>query len=92
MVATVLLMPGGLVLLLSIALLVLLARTPRGQRALVGLKRRVPPRLRAQIKRVLTLMRGEKNFLLPPTAVRSPENAGSPAVCAVLEPTNEAGA
>ena len=53
------------------ATLVLLARTGRGQRALYGLKRRVPPRLRRHIRRGLQLVTGEKLFLPPPPTVHS---------------------
>ena len=71
MLATVVVMPGGVLLLLAIALTILLMRTNRGQRLLVPIKRRVPPRLRAQCKRVLAIISGEKLFLAPPTSVRS---------------------
>jgi hypothetical protein len=71
MLATVMVMPGGVVLLIAIALAIVLMRTERGQRLLVPLKRRVPPRLRARAKRVLAIVSGEKLFLPPPTSVRS---------------------
>lgn len=71
MLATVVVMPGGLMLLVAIALTILLMRTERGQRLLVPIKRRVPPRLRAQAKRILALVSGEKLFLAPPPSVRS---------------------
>jgi hypothetical protein len=71
MLATVVVMPGGVVLLIAIALAIVLMRTERGQRLLVPLERRVPPRLRAQVKRVLAIVSGEKLFLPPPTSVRS---------------------
>ena len=68
MLTGMLVMPGGLVVLCAIALVILLARTARGQRVLYSIKRRVPPRLRGHIKRVLTLLSGEKFFpRLPPT-------------------------
>jgi len=71
MLATVVVMPGGVVLLIAIVLAIVLMRTERGQRLLVPLKRRVPPRLRAHAKRVLAIVSGEKLFLPPPTSVRS---------------------
>ncbi len=71
MVATLVVMPGGFVVMLSIVLLVLFARTARGQRALVGIKRRVPPRLRARVKQALVLVRGENLFLPPPPPLTS---------------------
>ena len=70
MLATVVVMPGGVVLLIAIALAIMLMRSERGQRLLVPLKRRVPPRLRARVKRVLALVSGEKLFLPPPSSVR----------------------
>ncbi len=63
MLATVLVVPGGLVLLVALALTIVLMRTPTGQRLLVPLKRRVPPRVRAQARRVLAILSGEKLFL-----------------------------
>jgi hypothetical protein len=71
MLATVMVVPGGLVLLLAVVLAIVLMRTARGQRLLIPLKRRVPPRLRAQAKRVLAIATGEKLFLPAPTRVHS---------------------
>lgn len=71
MLATVLVLPGGLVLLVAVALAVVLMRTARGQRLLVPLKRRVPPRVRFHIKRLLGLLNGEKLFPGEATRVRS---------------------
>jgi len=71
MLATVLVVPGGLVLLVAVALAIVLMRTATGQRLLVPLKRRVPPRVRARAKRILALATGEKLFLPAPTRVRS---------------------
>jgi hypothetical protein len=71
MLATVVVMPGGVVLLIALALAIVLMRTQRGQRLLVPLKRRVPPRLRVHAKRVLALVSGEKLFLPPATSVRT---------------------
>lgn len=68
--ATVVLMPGGLVLLASLVLLVALARTGRGQRALAAFKGRLPPRLQHPVRRVLALASGEKHFLPEPPPVR----------------------
>jgi hypothetical protein len=61
--ATVVVMPGGLVLLASVLLLVVLARTPRGQRALVAVNRRLPLRLQHPLRRLLALVHREKLFL-----------------------------
>lgn len=63
MVATVVVLPGGLVVLLALALVIVLARTAWGQRRLIALWRRVPPRLRARVGRTLALVRGENVFL-----------------------------
>ena len=69
MLATVVVLPGGLVLLAAVALAILLMRTERGQRLLVPVKRRIPPRVRTQVKRVMALVSGEKLFLPRPTEV-----------------------
>jgi hypothetical protein len=71
MVGGMVVMPGGLIILGAIIVIVLLARTARGQRALYSVKRRVPPRLRAHIKHALTILTGEKLFLPPPPTVHS---------------------
>lgn len=71
MLATMLVMPGGLVLLTSIALLILLARTARGRRLLAVAQRRVPPRLRAYVKRALVMARAEDLFLGGPRSLHS---------------------
>ena len=71
MLATILVVPGGLVLLVSVVLAVVLMRTATGQRLLVPLKRRVPPRLRVHIKRIMAIASGEKLFLPAPTRVQS---------------------
>jgi hypothetical protein len=71
MLATLLVLPGGLMLLASVAFVVVLMRTERGQRLLVPLKRRVPPRIRANAKRVLALVAGEKLFPSGTRAVHS---------------------
>jgi predicted PurR-regulated permease PerM len=63
MLATVLVMPGSLVILAALALVIVLMRTSRGRRMLYAVKRRVPPRVRAQVKRALALVTGEKRFL-----------------------------
>jgi hypothetical protein len=72
MLATVLILPGGLMLLAAVTLVVLLMRTQRGHRILVPLQRQVPPRLRAQAKRVLRLVSGEKDFLSDPPPALPP--------------------
>ena len=71
MLATVVVMPGGLMLLLAVALVVVMMRTERGQRLLAPLGRRVPPRLRDHAKRLFATLRGEKIFLPPRTAIHS---------------------
>jgi hypothetical protein len=70
MLATVFLIPGGLLLLVAVALVIVLARTSRGQRVLASCKRRVPPSVRVRVKRVLALVRGENIFLPQPPPVR----------------------
>lgn len=71
MLATVMVLPGGLVLLAAVVLAIVLMRTPRGQRLLVPVKRRIPPRLRAHAKRVMALVTGEKLFLPSSRSVHS---------------------
>ncbi|MGZ3443097.1 MAG: hypothetical protein ACXVDD_26430 [Polyangia bacterium] len=71
LLASVLLLPGGLVLLVAVALAIMLMRTERGQRLLLPLKRRIPPRVRVQVKRVMAILTGEKIFLSRTTSVRS---------------------
>jgi hypothetical protein len=71
MLATVLVLPGGLLLLAAVALTILLMRTPRGQRLLIPFKRRIPPRVRAHAKRVMAILAGEKIFLPETNTVRS---------------------
>jgi len=71
MLATMMVMPGGLVILLAVALAIVLMRTSRGQRLLVPLKRRIPPRVRAHAKRVMAIATGEKLFLGASTQVPS---------------------
>lgn len=69
MLATMFVMPGGLVFLLAVAFVVVFARTARGRRLLVGVTRRVPPRVRARVKRVLSALHGENIFLPQPPPV-----------------------
>ena len=69
LLATVVVMPGGLALLASLLLLVLLARTGRGQRALAAVRRWLPPRLQQPLGRALALACGEKLFLSGPPPV-----------------------
>ena len=71
MLATVMVVPGGLVLLIALTLAIVLARTDPGKRLLVPLRRRVPPRIRVQAKRILALATGEKLFLPASTRVQS---------------------
>jgi hypothetical protein len=70
MLATVLVLPGGLVLLAAVALAVVLMRTSRGQRFLIPLKRRIPPRVRSHAKRIIALLAVEKIFLPEANTVR----------------------
>jgi hypothetical protein len=70
MLATMMVMPGGLILLVAVALAIVLLRTSTGQRLLLPLNRRVPPRLRAHVRRVLAIATGEKLFLPAATQVR----------------------
>ena len=69
MLATVIVLPGGIAILIAVALAIALMRTPTGQRLLVPLKRRIPPQLRARAKRILALATGEKRFLPAATHV-----------------------
>lgn len=65
---TVVVMPGGLVLLASILLMVAFARSARGRRALAAMRRRLPARLCHPVRHLLGPARGEKPFLsgVPP--------------------------
>jgi hypothetical protein len=71
MLATVVVLPGGLLLLIAVALTIVLMRSGRGRRLLLPLKRRVPPRLRASVKRVLAIATGENLFLPAPPRIHS---------------------
>ena len=64
MLTTVLVVPGGLLLLVVVALGILFMRTARGRRLLVPFKRRIPPRVRVRAKRILAIATGGK-LLLP---------------------------
>jgi hypothetical protein len=64
MLATMVALPGGLVALFAIAFVVVMARTGRGRQALLALKPRLPPRLKASFKRALKLVDGENWFPL----------------------------
>jgi hypothetical protein len=68
LLATMVVMPGGLLILAAIVCALILTRTPRGRRALVGLKKRIPDRVRAPLRRMVVLARGEQFFLTPPHA------------------------
>lgn len=71
MLATVVVMPGGLLLLLSVALVIAMMRTDRGKQLLAPLGRRIPPRLRARAHRVFAAVAGEKRFLGPSRAIHT---------------------
>ena len=70
MLATMVALPGGLVALFAIALVVVLARTARGRKALLALKPRLPLPLKASFKRALRLVDGENWFPLGAPPVR----------------------
>jgi hypothetical protein len=63
MLATLFVMPGGLFILCAIACVLLLMRSDSGRRALATLKDRIPARVKAPLRRVLLLARGEQVFL-----------------------------
>ncbi len=71
MLATVVVMPGGLLLLLSVALVIVLMRTARGQRMLARVGHRVPRRLLAPAQRLFAAVVGEKLFLEAPSAIHT---------------------
>lgn len=71
MLATVVVMPGGLVVLVALACAFLLMRSTRGRIALASLKKRVPDRVKAPLRRLLVLAQGEQLFLEPPTQAPS---------------------
>ena len=70
MLATLVALPGGLVALCAIAIVVVAARTVRGRQALLALKPRLSPRLKATFKRALKLVDGENWFPLGAPPVR----------------------
>jgi hypothetical protein len=71
LLATMLVMPGGLMLLLVVALALVAWRTERGRRALMLLKPRIPARVKAPIRKILVLASWENVFPLPPTQAPS---------------------
>jgi len=71
MLATMLLLPGGVITLVALVVVVLVARTPRGQQTVRALARRIPPRLQAPLRRAWALARGEKLFLPGAPSVHS---------------------
>jgi hypothetical protein len=71
MLATLLVLPGGLVALGALLLVVVLARTSRGQVALRLVSRRLPPRLKVPLRRMLVLAAGERPFLGSPRALHT---------------------
>jgi hypothetical protein len=71
MLVTALAIPGGLVALCAIVLVVLMARSPRGQVRLRAIGRRVPQRIKTPLVRLMVLMAGERGFPVGPTAVHS---------------------
>ena len=71
MLATVLVMPGGVMLLVAVTLVIALMRTERGQRLLAPLGRRVPEGVRTRARRLLGVVTGEKLFRELPSAVHT---------------------
>ncbi len=69
LLATMMVLPGGLVALVTLACLLLLARSERGRRALAAVLNRVPARLRAPLGRFLPPPREEHFFPREPPAV-----------------------
>jgi hypothetical protein len=63
LLATVVVMPGGLLALCAIACALMLMRSDSGRRALSLLKKRIPARVKAPLAKMLRLMRGEQLFL-----------------------------
>jgi hypothetical protein len=68
LLATVVVMPGGLLALCAIACALLLMRSDGGRRALSLVKKWIPARVTAPLCKMLRRMRGEQLFL-----ARSPE-------------------
>jgi hypothetical protein len=67
LLTTILVLPGGLMALCAIAVALMLMRSDGGRRMLVGLKRRLPERLKAPLRRALLVASGEQLFLARPT-------------------------
>ena len=72
MLATVVVMPGGLFVLCAIACVLLLMRSDGGRRAVASLKNRIPARVKEPLRKVLLLARGEQVFLAHSSEVRLP--------------------
>jgi hypothetical protein len=71
LLATLMLLPGGLMALCAVVLVVAIARTRRGRSALLAVGRRMPPRVRAPVVRLLSRMGREPRFLDGPSALHS---------------------
>jgi hypothetical protein len=62
MLATVVVMPGGLFMLCAVACVLVLMRSDSGRRVLVLLRKRIPPRVKAPLCQLLRFLRGEQLF------------------------------
>jgi hypothetical protein len=62
MLATVVVMPGGLLILCAIACALLLMRSESGRRALELLRKRIPARVKAPLCQLLGFLQGEAVF------------------------------
>jgi hypothetical protein len=71
MLATAVVMPGGLLLLCAVGCIFLLMRSDGGRRVLTGLRNRIPARIQLLLRRALLLTRGERLFLASGSRVRS---------------------
>jgi hypothetical protein len=71
MVVAVLAVPGGLVALCAIMLVIVMARSPRGQLRLRALGRHMPVRIKAPLRRLMVTLAGERLFLVGPSALHS---------------------
>jgi hypothetical protein len=63
MLAMAVALPGGLMLLVAALIVVLLAKTDRGQKLVLSLEEHLPRALRAPVERTISLLRGEDYFL-----------------------------
>lgn len=71
LLATMVVMPGGLLALVAIGCMLVFLRTRRGRIAFDAWKLRIPPRIKAPLRRLMVLARGEDLFRSGPRQLPS---------------------